>query len=766
MKLAFIIAVIGIVVGAAAIAPPPGAAQTFHMWSRGLGDSAFDQVAGVALDDFGNVFAAGSFQGTVDFGGGNMVSAGERDVFLVKYAPDGTHLWSQRFGDADVDIVHALAVDALGNVVIVGGFRGSIDFGGGGGGIAAGINDVFIAKFAPNGAPLWANVYGSTQHDYALAVAIDASGNVIVTGGFHGTVDFGGGGLVSAGDLEAFFAKYDANGAHQWSQRFGGTGSDVGTELAADASGDIVFGGLFSNTVDFGGGSFISAGQVDMILAKYDASGAHQWSQAFGSATTESMEGVSIGATGDICITGSFENTVDFGGGGIVSAGASDVVLARYTSAGSHLWSQGFGGVDYDRGYALDRDASGNIVLTGRFMVSIDFGGGTRVSPGAGDGFIAEFDTAGTYVSDEHFGTSVEENARSIVADAFGGIVVMGYFAGTLDFGGGPIVSAGSDDIFVVRFADGVEGPLITSIVDVDNDEGREVRVTFDRSVHDDPASATQVTTYEIYRRDDPVPSAIAIMDDGLQRIEGWTFVASAPAHGELSYNMLAPTIGDSTVSGGQYTSVFFVRAATNAPTILYDSAPDSGYSLDNLAPPAPSNVAYNTGTLTWEESGAFDFDYFSVYGSNVNDFGSATTVGRLTATGLDVSGSPFPYYFVTATDFAGNESGAGTPGTVIGIGATPTRRGLSVAAHPNPFNPSTTIKFTVPSRGPVRIAIYDARGKHVTTLVNQTTYAAGDYTMPWNGRDRSGNGASSGVYFLRIDHGGSTHARKLVLLK
>jgi len=118
----------------------------------------------------------------------------------------------------------------------------------------------------------WSQRFGGTQDDQGLAVAADASDNVIVTGVFSGSADFGGDHLVSAGFSDIFVSKYDASGVHQWSQRFGDKISDLGEAIAADASGNVIVTGRFWNTVDFGGGDLTSAGDFDVFVAKYDGS--------------------------------------------------------------------------------------------------------------------------------------------------------------------------------------------------------------------------------------------------------------------------------------------------------------------------------------------------------------------------------------------------------------------------------------------------------------------------------------------------------------
>jgi hypothetical protein len=322
-------------------------------------------------------------------------------------------------------------------------------------------------------------------------------------------------------------------------------------------------------------------------------------------------------------------------------------------------------------------------------------------------------------------------------------------------------VSGGGTDIFLVKYDAHSQQPIIKTIVDIGNDQGRQVNIRFDRS-GEDASSLTPILSYEVYRREKPAPSLVS---GGTVRADGWTQVGSVAAHRENTYGIVVPTIGDSTLALGQYYSAYFVRAATSSPGVFFDSPPDSGYSKDNLAPGVPLNFVFTAGDLSWNESNDADFDYFTVYGSNTDSFGAATLVDYSVAAALDVTASPYAYYYVTATDFSGNEGKPAKVHALTGVGDTPRNYVLSVSNYPNPFNPRTTVSYTVPSRGHVTVSIYDAHGAHVATLFDGERNV-GAYSIDWDGRTKRSDAVASGVYFARIEHASGTRTKKMVLLK
>lgn len=747
------------------------ASVPLHLWSERFGDLNLQRVQAVAVDASGNIFITGHFNGPISLGGGTLFGNGGYDIFLAKYNSDGNHLWSQSFGGAGIDEGLGLAVDSGGNVIMTGHIFNTVDLGGGN--LAAQGDDIFLAKYSANGSHVWSQFFGDTQTDYGYSVAVDDSDNIFLTGRFNGTVNFGGGDLTGPANDDIFLAKFNANGVHQWSQQFGYLSNDRGYGVAADASGNVFLAGAFFGPVDFGGGP-LGGGSLNIVLAKFNGSGTHLWSKSFGSTGDDEGRSVCVDASGNVFLTGLFVTSADFGGGAFTSAGGDDAFLAKFDAGGTHLWSRAFGSTGDDQGNAVAADSSGNVFVTGQFEGNADFGGGAVLSAGGFDIFLAKFDGSGGHRFSLGFGDTGDDYGNAVVVDGDDNTVMSGSFMGTVDFGGGDLTSAGIDDIFLAKFSGLPVDPLITAIADIPNDQGGEVLITFDASAHDTPLSPNGIVQYEAYRRQDAPPAApggIAPASPGTESPRlapldaGWTYVGAVPAHGKAEYSMIASTIGDSTVALGPYYSVYFIRAATASPYVFCDSYPDSGYSLDNLSPAVPTDLVLAGGQLSWSQPSTPDLDYFTVYGSDFYGLGGATVVDYSVAANLDVSASPYVFYYVTATDFSGNESDPAWLTTSTGVGETPRRYVLSVSNFPNPFRPRTTVRYTVPERSRVTVAVYDARGGRVATLVDRELKDAGAYRAEWNGRSDSGTSVPSGVYFARIEQGGSMVSKKMILV-
>src|SRR5207247_849982 len=277
--------------------PPSGGGEV--LWVQAFNGTSIKTVQAVAVDRSpagnGNLVVVGSFRGTVDFGTDSLTSAGSGDIYIVKYAAAGTPVWAKRLGANLDDAANTVAIDSAGDIVVAGTSTGTVDVGGGPlTSASTTATDIFLAKYTAAGAHVWSKRIGGTSWDQAPVVAIDASRNVVLTGSFFGTVNFGGTALVSAGSSDVFLAKYaGADGAHLWSKRIGGAGVDQPYALALDGTGDLVVVGSFAGSVDFGGGLVTYEGGRDLFVAKYaGTTGAHVWSRRAGYVNWDEASGV------------------------------------------------------------------------------------------------------------------------------------------------------------------------------------------------------------------------------------------------------------------------------------------------------------------------------------------------------------------------------------------------------------------------------------------------------------------------------------------
>jgi hypothetical protein len=428
-----------------------------HRWSRSFGDAWAQVPVRLAALPLGHVAVVGSFAGTVDFGGGPLISAGEYDVFLAVFDAGGQHCWSRRFGDAANDKARDIDVDAAGNIVITGDFFGGIDFGGAPLS-SAGDKDAFLASFDASGNHRWSRSFGDAAYDSGWTLSCGPGGAVSLAGRFRGAIDLGGGPLTAFDGVDLFLARFGADGQHLWSQAFGHAGDQVAQRLRSDGAGDLLLAGTYEGLVDFGGGALVSEGGLDAFAVKFAADGSHVWSRSFGGPGDDELADLAVDGAGGFAVTGAFEESIDLGTGPLQSAGETDILLARYTGNGHHLWSAAFGSGAADRGRAVALDAGNEVVLASGTWGSLDFGGGLLIGAGGGDLCLARFDAAGAHRWSDLFGDAQWEGDPDLEASSTGALHLSAFYFGTIDFGGGPLISAGNADIALAQFA-----PIVTA---------------------------------------------------------------------------------------------------------------------------------------------------------------------------------------------------------------------------------------------------------------------------------------------------------------
>ncbi len=320
----------------------------------------------------------------------------------------------------------------------------------------------------------------------------------------------------------------------------------------------------------------------------------------------------------------------------------------------------------------------------------------------------------------------------------------------------------------------------IISVTDIPADQGGQVRLRWNRSAYDDITNPDRIKYYEMYRRYD---SAVAKAAGAEQKPDkdtpqirwpegDWDSLGRVFAYGEDVYSAVVPTLADSTAEDGLQYSVYFIRAVTEEGVPFYDCQPDSGYSVDNLAPNAPANFNVTYGDeneLSWLANEEEDFRYYKIYRGETIDFPVDPEALLHTTTNTswsDIEGSSTSFYKISSVDFAGNESQ-----TVGAEGASDVENPSSVlrfALHqnrPNPFNTNTTISFDLPEAERVSLRIYSIDGRLLNELVDEVL-PAGEHNLIWDGNDSEGNEAISGVYFCHLTANGKAISKKMRVLK
>ncbi len=430
-------------------------------WSHRFGDSWDDQVDSAAIDSAGNVVITGTFKGEGDFGGGPLAASdGLFKLFVAKLDQNGNHIWSKVFGVTAYGPMLSAAIDGADNVVITGTFWGTLDLGLGGAPLAStGTPEIFAVKLDKDGNPIWSKRFGGTG-GVVSHVATDSSDNIVLTGSFQGTLEFGGDPLVCSESPnkpfqgpDIFVAKLDPNGDHLWSKRFGDANYYQGAHATViDSADNVVLMGHFTSWVNFGGAS-IPANGMDIFVVKLEPNGGHLWSKRFGDGpyyrygTTMAIDGAD-----NVVIGGTFENTVNFGGGLLLSAGYNDVFVAKLDPNGGHHWSKRFGDEGGTWvGSAAAIDGAGNVVLSGAFTGAINMGGAPFFSSGAEDTYVAKLDPDGNHLWSKRFVDSGRPTSMGI--DSTGNVILTGDFSGPANLGAGPFNSAGGVDIYVAKLA-------------------------------------------------------------------------------------------------------------------------------------------------------------------------------------------------------------------------------------------------------------------------------------------------------------------------
>jgi len=435
------------------VPPPTGYVTTFDP----------SGIKGISVDSLKNAYTTGYFSSTADFGGGDVTSNGGSDIFVVKLDSDGSFQWVYTAGGSGNDRPFDIVTDSSGNSYITGAFNNTVNFGSGNVTSAGNSDDIFVVKLDSDGNFQWVytaggTVYGTSssylKYDSGRGIDVDSSGNVYITGIFDTVVDFGGG-AVSSNGKDIFVLKLDTDGNFQWVYNVLSSGNDDANRITTDSSGNTYTTGYFNNTADFGGGDVTSNGSNDMFVVKLDSDGSFQWVYTAGGTGVDELSAIAIDSSDNVLTTGYFSNTVNFGGGDVTSTDGVSALVLKLDSTGSFDWVQTYSGQTSQEGYGIAADSSNNILTTGYFSNTVDFGDGDVTSTGEEDIYILKLNSSGSLQWIKTYGstaasTSYYDISIDLTVDTDGSVYTVGLTGENTDFGTGNIAGSSSDS-FVLK---------------------------------------------------------------------------------------------------------------------------------------------------------------------------------------------------------------------------------------------------------------------------------------------------------------------------
>ncbi|PKN47141.1 MAG: hypothetical protein CVU59_03880 [Deltaproteobacteria bacterium HGW-Deltaproteobacteria-17] len=235
------------------------------------------------------------------------------DAILIKMLPSGGTTWSRTLGSTASDIGRKIVRDGAGNLYIAGTTAGSL-----GGQTHRGGDDIFLAKYSPDGDLLWVRMWGTSSTDRQTGLALSSDGFLYISGYTAGSFP----GFTRVGFNECVLIKVGTDGTEAWLRQWGGVVDSYSNamDVATSADGQEIFvTGFFSGTLD----SLVSNGLYDVFVTKFYFSGVRSWSRGYGTTGEEEGLGIGVTALGDVFAVGYSDGNLSGQG----NLGSDDIIV-------------------------------------------------------------------------------------------------------------------------------------------------------------------------------------------------------------------------------------------------------------------------------------------------------------------------------------------------------------------------------------------------------------------------------------------------------
>lgn len=434
--------------------------------------SQAEEVRDVFSNQNGDLFLAGTYEGSLSFGTHTVQSLGGKDIFIMKKNALGQVVWLKSIGTPENDESPVLIEAQNGELVLGGSFRGNLDLEGT---LyqSAGGTDGFVARYNTDGILMTSWTLGGVGTDKVKALArSNNSTEVLVAGEFSGLATFGPAGsgtntqLMSNGGTDIFFVRYIQGRCAPVIEAFkiGSNGNDRLGAIAYDQSGNMVITGGFNRPIDldpFQASMYVQTeGNYDFFVSRFDGQGNPLFMKNFGGVGNDFATTLEVSNQNEIFVGGFFHQTIQMGSFSMTSNGESDAFLARLELNGNVLWANSYGGSENDQISEIEFQGMNRLWVSGESASQFDFNplqnGGEFASIGMSDIFLVGFDKMGVYQEMTRFGGIGQEAIRGL-AMLGNDLILVGSFEETVNFDPSFRLAAftaqGGMDGFEVRFS-------------------------------------------------------------------------------------------------------------------------------------------------------------------------------------------------------------------------------------------------------------------------------------------------------------------------
>ena len=525
----------------------------------------------------------------------------------------------------------------------------------------------------------------------------------------------------------------------QYVDQIGGIDWDQGNDISKDSEGNIYVTGWFEDTVSFEPYILTSSGGYDIFVAKMDINGNWLWAIRAGGNYGDCSYSIATDDLGNSYITGNFMETATFGSFNLTSCAYADIFVAKIDTDGNWIWAKRAGGTYSDGGRAITVSNNEFCYVTGIFYETATFGSYSLTSLGSSDTFVARIDIDGNWLNVIQAGGDSWDEGYGITSDSDGNCYVTGQFNDSVTMGAFSLISFGNSDIFVAKID--INGNWIWAIQagGLHGDKGYEIKSDstgnlFVTGYYKELATFGSLTLTGYGAGD--------IFIAKLDNLGNWIWVTAANGNG-FNYGK--------AISIDEYENCYIIggfEETASFDSISINSSGSSDIFVAKINSIGSWLWAINAGGTEYDGGSAIVFDesnniYVTGWFKETANFGSFSFISY---GNRDI--------FVAKLD-----DNTLAENNFISIGNL-------LSNYPNPFNPSTTIEFSIQNESKINLSIYNIKGQRIKTLVNNE-FTKGNHSIIWDGINEYNNPVCSGIYYYKLKVNGKTESvKKCLLLK